>query len=448
SMAQVPRRNGFGIYLIDTLGGRELIYRDPEISCFAPIPVRPRPMPPVLPSPVSGETAQAKGVFYLQDVYRSTQDIPRGTIERIRVNELIPQPSQRVPYSSVVRFEVLKRVVGTVPVDASGSAAFEAPAGVPLQFQALDKNGMAVMTMRTFTHLQPGEQASCVGCHSPRTASPASGQVSAGGLVLKLEPPVGPQYPGGLSFAKTVQPILDRYCIDCHGLKETAGKIDLLGTIDVTDQNVAEAYHQLLPSTAYASLTRDGSLVKVAQYGGETWYSQPKDYFAHGGTLASMLLEGHAHVELDPESRQRIIDWLDLNAPLYGTYSWNKEAWRRPDRKGEKLLRAAIRRRFGDALATQPFAALVNVALPSESRILKAPLTLEAGGWGQIEHGGWTSTHAPGYQEMCRLVRAAIEPLPYHDIAGTCGRDETCLCLSCWVRKVKEARQKRIAGTK
>ena len=125
--------------------------------------------------------------------------------------------------------------------------------------------------------------------------------------------------------------------------------------------------------------------MKIAQYGGETWYSEPKDYFAHGGTLARLLLEGHEGVELDPESHQRIIDWLDLNAPLYGTYSWNKDEWRRPDPEGEQALRAHIRQRFGDDLAEQPFAALVNVALPEESRILKAPLALAAGGWGQIE---------------------------------------------------------------
>ena len=196
---------------------------------------------------------------------------------------------------------MLKRVVGTVPVDESGSVAFEAPAGVPLQFQALDQNGMAVMTMRTFTHLQPGEQAGCVGCHEPRTSSPAIRRSPpAGQVVLKLEPPAGPQYPGGLSFAKTVQPVLDRYCIDCHGLKETAGEINLLGTIDATEENVANAFQQLLPSTAYASLTRDGRLVKIAQYGGETWYSQPKDYFAHGGTLAQLLLEGHEGVDTRP----------------------------------------------------------------------------------------------------------------------------------------------------
>ncbi len=448
SMAQYPRHDAYGIYLVDTLGGRELIYRDPDVSCFAPIPVQPRPMPPVLPLPAVGTETQTTGVFYLQDVYQGTPNILRGTIQRLRVNELIPQPTQRVPYSSRVRFEVLKRVVGTVPVDESGSVAFEAPAGVALQFQALDQNGMAVMSMRTATYLQPGEQLGCVGCHEPRSSSPViRPSLAAGQMVLKLIPPVGPQYSGGLSFAKTVQPVLDRYCIDCHGLKETAGEIDLLGTIDATDKIIANTFQQLLPSTAYASLTQGSRLVKIAQYGRETWYSQPKDYFAHGGTLAGLLLECHEGVDLDADSRQRIIDWLDLNAQCYGTYSWNKDEWRRPDPAGEKALRSHIREKFGDELAGQPFAALVNLALPSESRILNAPLAIEAGGWGQIEQGGWTSNDEPGYCEMRQLVEAAIQPLPYQDIAGTCGRAESCMCLSCWVRKGREERQRRVAAT-
>jgi hypothetical protein len=261
-----------------------------------------------------------------------------------------------------------------------------------------------------------------------------------------LEPPVGPQYAGGLSFAKTVQPVLDRYCLDCHGLKETAGKIDLLGTLDATAENLAQSHWRLLPSSAYASLMRDGRLVKIAQYGGESWYSEPKDYFAHGGALAQLLMKGHGNVKLDTDSRQRIIDWLDVNAPFYGTYSWNKDEWRQPDPEGEKRLRAHIRQRFGAELAGQPFAALVNVALPDESRILKAPLALEAGGWGQIQRGGWKSRDDPEYRKMHQLVQAAIQPLTYHDIAGTCGRDEKCRCLSCWVRKVQEERQRRIAA--
>ncbi|MHB8899882.1 MAG: HzsA-related protein [Thermoguttaceae bacterium] len=439
SMARYPRPSAYGIYLVDTLGGRELVYRDPEISCFEPLPVRPRPVPAVLAAPVAEPSRPPMGVFYVEDVYRSRQDIPRGSIRWLRVNELIPQPTQRVPYSSAVRFEVLKRIVGTVPVDEHGSAAFEAPAGVPLQLQALDEDGMAVMTMRSSTYLQPGEQVGCVGCHEPRTSTLAAGyRPAADRPVLQLEPPAGPRYAGGLSFAKTVQPVLDRYCIGCHGLAETAGKVDLLGTLESSDEKIAGAFRQLLASTAYGSLTGGPGWVAIAQYRDETWYSRPKDYFAQAGTLATLLRKDHAGVRLDPESRQRIVDWLDLNAPFYGTYSWNKDEWRRFDPEGVEALRKHVGETLGGELAGQPIAALVNVAMFEESRILKAPLATAAGGWGQIETGGWTSTDESGYLEMRRLVQAAIRPAGYHDVAGTCGRDEECLCLSCWARRVQE----------
>ncbi len=47
SPAQTERA-GYGIYLIDVFGSKELLYRDAGISCFVPIPLRPRPRPPVL----------------------------------------------------------------------------------------------------------------------------------------------------------------------------------------------------------------------------------------------------------------------------------------------------------------------------------------------------------------------------------------------------------------
>ena len=39
---------GYGLYLVDVFGNKELIYRDPAISCFMPMPLRARPTPPVL----------------------------------------------------------------------------------------------------------------------------------------------------------------------------------------------------------------------------------------------------------------------------------------------------------------------------------------------------------------------------------------------------------------
>jgi len=92
-------------------------------------------------------------------------------------------------------------------------------------------------------------------------------------------------------------------------------------------------------------------------------------------------------------------------------------------------------------VVNQPFAALVNIALPEESRVLKAPLAKRAGGWGQCKGVEWLDTKAQGYQEMLSYVVRAVGPPGPRDIAGACGR-EPCICGSCWVRKLRANRQR------
>ena len=56
-----------------------------------------------------------------------------------------------------------------------------------------------------------------------------------------------------------------------------------------------------------------------------------------------VILEKHkGRVSLDPESLQRIIDWLDLNAQFYGDYSRNRDEDRHISSEGEKALREQI----------------------------------------------------------------------------------------------------------
>lgn len=423
-----PTADAYAIYLVDTLGGRELIYRDPSISCFAPIPIQPREKPPVLPSILPEVAEETPGTFYVQNVYESTEDIPKGSIKKLRIVEIYPQPAQRAPDRSRVLFELPKKIIGTVPVDENGSVAFEAPSGVPLLFQLLDENNMCVMSMRTFVYAHPGETVGCIGCHEQRQSTPAYGAGFSTQVHLP-EPPAGPQYEGGLAFAKTVQPVLDRHCIECHGLEEeSAGGIDLLGTMDETQLKLG----RVKASRAYHSLIAKKGLVAQALRNEEAVRSAPKDYFAHAGTLAPMLLAGDdEHEPLDQESFRRIVDWLDLNGQFYGTYSWNKDEWRRLDPEAVQDLRASIGQQFGEELAAQPIAALVNIALPAESRILKAPLALEAGGWGQIPDG-WTSINDAGYRKILQAVEKCILPLESNDVSGTCNQDP-CQCGSCWV---------------
>jgi hypothetical protein len=160
-----------------------------------------------------------------------------------------------------------------------------------------------------------------------------------------------------------------------------------------------------------------------------------------------MLLAGHPdedgkpRVQLDVESLSRVVQWLDTNAMFYGDYSWNKNEWKEPNPDGEQRLREHIRQVFGDALgkelAEQPFETLVNVSLPSESRILLGPLAEDAGGWATIGDGPFKGKQSPQYRRMLELVVASVEPLATHDIAGTCNQNP-CRCNTCWVRKARE----------
>ena len=470
--------NVHAIYLVDALGGRELIYSDPENSCTAPIPLCSRPTPPAIPSMVDPSAASDSnesptGVLFIQDVHVGLSDVAPGTIRAIRINQIIGQPTNIKLNPGFAVNEVIKKILGTVPVNDDGSVCFTVPAGQPLQLQALDENGMAVMTMRSVIYSQPGETQSCIGCHEPKGTAPSSHQLSVARQPVEITPP-GPQYEGGFSFVRTVQPVLDRYCIDCHGLEETEGEIDLLGTPRMVQVPTCHRFTQelhwggreIFGNQAVASLLSqamyESGLVSVAFRFGETDRSRPKDYFAHAGRLAELLLfdadaaindgadihgphnaaivdshlkKGHEGVEMDQGSMQRIIDWLDLNAQISGSYLPNQLEFRTPIAEHEETLREHIRDVFGDELAAQPLAALINYAIATESRILKGPLAVDAGGWGQID-GGWDSTSDPGYQRMRELVENVLPPLPYHDLHGTCGQPE-CVCGSCWVREAR-----------
>jgi hypothetical protein len=419
------RPSAYAIYLIDTLGGRELIYRDPDMSSVAPIPVRPRKTPPVLPSFINTPEARKSttGVCYVQDVYQSTAKIPTGEIKWLRVNKIFGQPVARPRRRGQDGELLAKKVLGTVPVNANGSAAFRVPAGIPLQLQALDENGMCVMNMRSFIYLHPGEKLSCTGCHESRTSPPVAkpmGKIT----VRDLTPPPWKQEPGkGFSFDKVVKPVLDRYCIKCHGLdpKKPKGEKNL---------NFCGSR-----SSAFA-LLRDKTLVFTRRRARSTY----KDSLSHAGRLGPLMLKRQkGKNKLDPASFARIITWLDLSGQYYGDYSWNRIEDRKPSKEGEAALREHIRATFGQEVSKAPYAALVNVADVDESRILKAPLAKSAGGWAQIA-GGWKSVDDKGYQKMKKLAIASIEPMAQRDIETTCNLPD-CKCGSCWVRTRKNSPQ-------
>ncbi len=421
----VPSSRSAGIYLIDSFGGRELIYRDRSMSSFSPTPIRSRQVPPVVPSALA-PTDKKEGIYIIQNAYLTRNDpdniIQEGEIKYLRVLELIVQAAPAVSrLNAVGKHEIPNKILGTVPVNDDGSVAFKAPAGVPLHIQILDKNKMALMSERTLHYLQPGEVRSCIGCHEPSSTAPKPNMRNV--MIKDLTPPHGPQYDDGLSFGRTVQPVLDRHCISCHGLDQQQ-KPNLLAT---RDGQFTASYKGL---SAYAKVYKTSP-------NASGHLSRPKELYSHGSVLAELLLDNHQNINMDDEGFSRIIDWLDVNAQAYGDYYWNKLEFRKIDVDGEVALRAHIAAVFGENLAQQAIETLVNVGQPDESRILKAPLPVLAGGWGQIV-SDWDSTDHANYQQMKELVMKCIIPLKQNNIAGICNNTQKCTCKGCWVAAAEE----------
>ena len=126
-------------------------------------------MPPVLPSALPVK-APPTGEILIADIYQGLGNVPRGTIKQLRVIQIFPKTTwlANTPPIGIAGEENARAILGTVPVEADGSARFLVPAQKPILFQALDEGGFAYQTMRSTTSVQPGERAACVGCHEGR----------------------------------------------------------------------------------------------------------------------------------------------------------------------------------------------------------------------------------------------------------------------------------------
>jgi hypothetical protein len=310
----------YGIYLLDSFGNRELLYRDPAIACLDPIPLKERVRPPVLPV----QTAQAKaertgdpatGTVAVMNVYESDQPWPVSVkIKELRVVNIFPKDNhlQDSPNIGHAAQSLARGVLGTVPVEADGSVHFTMPTGAAVYFQLLDENGVAVQTMRSDTYLHPGERLTCLGCHENK-ARTVTQETQQKPLALRrapsrLEPEVSGSYP--LTFPRLVQPVIDAKCLPCHDKNMKAPSLH-------GDRFVKQGW-----SESFASLRKHawgmsgGNGVALR----EIQYSVPGKVGAPASKLYPMLRQGHHDLKLTPEEMRRITLWLDCNSNFYGAY--------------------------------------------------------------------------------------------------------------------------------
>lgn len=358
----------FSIYYMNLEGRRELLASDATLPCSQPVPVMPRQRPALRPSTV--DYTKNQGVCYVQDIYAGPglKGVPRGTIKRLRVVALEYRPAGignnsngGVAGGAMVSTPIalgnacwdVKVVLGDARVHEDGSASFYVPARTPHYFQALDAQGRVVQTMRSWNTLQPGEQASCVGCHENKNSAPPTTR----GLPLALaqppqalEPFYGPAR--GFSFPKEIQPILDRKCVSCHNDREALQQRVERRTkntppsktgsgqtraFSLTGDPMIDPFAKRAWSDSYLALTDARHIHENEEDGAYTgitnrlvnWISPQSappllpPFSAGSATsdLIPLLEKGHHNVQLTREELEKIECWIDLLVPYCGDYA-------------------------------------------------------------------------------------------------------------------------------
>ena len=345
--------SAYGLYLIDTFGNQVKIYDDPQISCWQPIPLRPRNVPPVI---AGNERSQSAGpdeaVAVMSDVYRGLKGVERSTIKYLRVLEQVPRPwsarrfwphDETQGQHAVISMHAhifVKIHHGVVPVHEDGSAHFVVPADKNVFFQALDENYMEVQRMRSFVNFQPGESRSCIGCHEPKSSAPPPRMpLALSRPPARLAPQPGETVPRTIHYMTDVQPVWDKHCVRCHNQKKPDGNLDLGGELTT------------FFNRSYEAIMNKKLMTCIQEFHGPQPRAQktntvtlpPYSLGSHASRLIALVRKGHYDCRLSPAEWARLVTWADANSPYYGSYFGRRNLVYRehPDFRPKPTLQSA-----------------------------------------------------------------------------------------------------------
>ena len=443
----VARKNQ--ILLMDSEGKAETLFWGSGLPLHEPRPIFARPREAV--TPPKADFALTAATLLVADVYsgRNMAGVGRGTIKKLLVLEDLPKPanfhgggSQPIGHGVT---STLKRILGTVPVEPDGSACFEVPPMRSIYFALLDANDESIKQMRSFVTLQPGEKASCVGCHEPReTTSAVTRRTRLDALTRepsKIEPI--PHVPEIMDFPRDVQPILDRHCVRCHNHERRDGGVVLLGDRGPVFSLSYYAFYLHWQIKDTGGDPQHGA-------GREPGNNRPYTTYSSASPLVDKLEPVHYDVQLTPHEKRLIRLWIDVGATYPGTYaaygsgqiggSWRVNEPIRvmaDDWPSTPPARDAIARRcagchpeeqlpqhvtartgvnqWGDMLSwTRPLSRysrhrIYNLSRPEKSLVLLAPLARQAGGYADGETITETSIANPVPEDRSSAPRPVPE---------------------------------------
>jgi len=374
-VAAGDKDRGGTLMLMDGEGRTETIYtHDLDSRRFwvhEPRPLRRRKREPIVPERT--DRSQATGRLVLADVNHSRRldGVRRGEIKKLLVLETLPKPVNHSGTMEPISLDgtfTLERILGTVPVEADGSAYFEVPALRSVFFVALDEHDLSVKRMQSFVNVMPGETTACSGCHEQRTDAVRPIDVATLAAMRRrphrIEPI--PDVPDVFDFPRDIQPILDAHCVKCHGGQRLDGGVTLAG-------DRGPWY-----SLAYATLLSRPGLVSHGR-------DADGNHAARGiGSSASRLMQlidgSHFEARLSPHEVTMIRLWIDTGAVYAGTYAALGTGMTAAGLPGDVFAR-----RCAGCHPKQPPGQadlLYNLTHPEQSLVLRAPLAKQAGGLG------------------------------------------------------------------
>lgn len=338
--------NAYALYLIDTSGRRQSIHADPQLSCWHPLPLVARPVPPALESHRDPHyAARDQAVCVVANVQQGMEGVEPGTVKWLRINEALPRywstgrrwnPSLS---SSGWKAALWPRVQwGVVPVEPDGSAHFVVPANRSIFLQALDEHFQEIQRERTYVNYAPGEMRSCTGCHgqSHRTAAV---DLSRSLLALTRPPSLPEPQPcdhlenGGdglagqvIHYPHDVQPIFDAKCVSCHGPEEPAGGLRLTGEPTLYYNT---SYEQLASKELAGPIISEFTSFRHGDRGNYNGaYLPPRSLGSPASTMMALLTQPQHPKNAKEDHSTRLTDnelmllsrWVDSNYQYYGSY--------------------------------------------------------------------------------------------------------------------------------
>ena len=420
----------------------------------------------------------ATGRLVMADVCngRNMAGVRRGEIKKLLVLEPLPMPIHYTGGMEPISYGgtfTLERIVGTVPVEADGSACFDLPALRSFFFVALDENDLSVKRMQSFLTVQPGETTSCVGCHEQRTRTP---QMTGSQLAALRRPPSRiepiPDVPEVIDFPRDIQPVLDALCVSCHGYDKTtaggprAGRLILAGDHGPL---YSHSYYML----TIAKLVSDGRNLPRSNYA-------PRALGSSASRLLTLLDDTHYGVQATTHQKKLLRLWIEsgaaypgtyaaLGCGMIGNYAENRQLEGEVSAATIQAAAGVIQKRCATChaeparLLPQSLAdergvsfwqpsmddprlltsrhIVFNLSHPEKSLILLAPLAESAGGWGLCRDPRTrepvkvlADKADPGYQALLALCAAGRDALAQgtrrFDMSGFLPRAD-------WLREMK-----------